>query len=116
MTEQGIGHESQAPGSCGPSASEPGPGQTAACPMMAMCRGFTGSSGLRYGIILIGALLIAIGILILMQPKFLVWLAGSAAIVVGLLVVVTAIAARRFGSHMDRCMGNTSGVSGTSEK
>ena len=82
--------------------------------MMAMCRGFAGSSWLRYGIILIGALLIAIGILILMQPKFLVWLAGSAAIVVGLLVLAAAIAARRFGSHMDRCMGNISGVSGTS--
>jgi uncharacterized membrane protein HdeD (DUF308 family) len=83
---------------------------------MAMCRSFAGSSRLRYGIILIGALLIATGILILMQPNFLVWLAGSVAIVVGLLVVLAAIAARRFGSHMDRCMGNTSGVSGTSEK
>jgi len=79
--------------------------------MMAMCRGFAGRSGLRYGIILIGALLIVTGILILMQPKFLVWLAGSAAIVVGLLVVVAAIAARRFGAHTDRGTGDTSGVS-----
>ena len=84
--------------------------------MMAMCRGFAGSSGLRYGIILVGALLIATGILILVQPNFLTWLAGSAAIVVGLLVVVAATAAHRFRAHTERCMGNTSGVSGTSEK
>ena len=116
MTEEGVGHESQASGPSGSSASARGVEHSASCPMMAMCRGFAGSSGLRYGIILIGALLIETGILILMQPNFLVWLAGSAAIVVGLLVVVAAIAARRFGAHTDRCMGNTSGVSGTSEK
>jgi hypothetical protein len=97
MTEEGLDHESQAPGPCGPSASERGPEQAAACPMRGICKGFAESSKIRYGIILIGALLIATGILILMQPNFLVWLAGSAAIVVGLLVVVAAIAARRFG-------------------
>jgi uncharacterized membrane protein HdeD (DUF308 family) len=84
--------------------------------MMAMCKGFAESSELRYGIILIGALLIVTGILILMQPKVLVWLVGSAAIVVGLLVLVAAIAARRFGANTNRDTGNTSEVSGTSEK
>jgi len=71
--------------------------------MASMCKDFTESRGVRYGSFLAGALFIAIGVLILLQPNFLVWLAGLTTVFLGLLVSGGGFAVRRFGARLECC-------------
>jgi hypothetical protein len=75
----------------------------AACPMMSMCRGITESRAGRYGPIALGVLFIAMGAAILLQPSFLIWLAGGTTILLGLSILAGGFAVRRFGAHLECC-------------
>jgi hypothetical protein len=50
-----------------------------------------------------GILFIAMGTAILLQPSFLVWLAGGTTILLGLLILAGGFAVRRFGARLECC-------------
>lgn len=105
MAEAGFGNDTQSPGCCEPVSTQ-GDQQateTPTCPMASICSDFTESPGVRYGSFLAGALFVAIGVLILVQPNFLVWLAGLTTILLGLLVSAAGFAVRRFGARLECC-------------
>lgn len=64
------------------------------CPMTAICRGMAGGSGpgSRAGFLLLlpGLLLILGGVLILVEPRVLVWLIGGTSILIGIIVLLFA--------------------------
>ena len=75
------------------------------CPMAAMCRGMMAGksgSGSVSGLLLLlpGLALILGGVLILMEPRVLVWLMGATSILIGIVALVMANFIRKIGAGM----------------
>ena len=62
----------------------------AQCPMASMCKGMAEKSHSRLVLLLPGVLLILVGVIILIEPKILVWLMAAVAIVLGALFLMIA--------------------------
>jgi Flp pilus assembly protein TadB len=62
----------------------------AMCPMASMCRGLAEKPPSRLLLMIPGLALILVGLLILLEPKVLVWLMAAVAIMLGVLVLVIA--------------------------
>jgi len=74
-----------------------------ACPMASMCKEFAGAPQARWGPSILGILFLVVGVLILVQPGFLVWLAGITTMVLGLLFFAGGVAMRRFVQKIECC-------------
>jgi hypothetical protein len=73
------------------------------CPMASMCKEFAGAPQARWGPSVLGILFLLVGGLILVQPGFLVWLAGITTMVLGLLFFAGGVVMRRFVQKIECC-------------
>ena len=60
------------------------------CPMASMCKGMAKNPGSGYMLMVPGLLLIVVGILIIFEPKVLVWLIASVSILMGVMMLFFA--------------------------
>jgi uncharacterized membrane protein HdeD (DUF308 family) len=65
-------------------------GEKELCPMSMMCKGMMEKRGSRFLFLLPGAILVALGVLILVKPAVLVWLIASISIIFGIMMLVMA--------------------------
>ena len=68
------------------------------CPMASMCKGMSKKPGSGYMLMVPGLLLIMIGILIIFEPKILVWLIAAASILMGVMMLFFANFLRKMGA------------------
>jgi type III secretory pathway component EscV len=73
----------------------------AQCPMASMCKGMAEKPHSRLLLILPGLVLILVGVVILVEPRILVWLMAAVAIILGVLFLM-------IGNYIQR-MGRQSG-------
>jgi len=69
----------------------------AQCPMASMCKGMAEKPHFRLILILPGLVLILVGVMILVEPKILVWLMAAVAIILGILFLMIANFIHRMG-------------------
>ena len=69
------------------------------CPMASMCKEMAGEPGLRFLLLIPGLLLILGGVLIFLDPRFLVWLLAGTSILIGLLILFFAVAIRKVATR-----------------
>ncbi|MDH3688734.1 MAG: hypothetical protein OEU36_04545 [Gammaproteobacteria bacterium] len=62
----------------------------AMCPMASVCKGLAEKPPARSLLMIPGVVLILVGILILLEPKVLVWLMAAVAILLGVLFLIIA--------------------------
>ena len=72
------------------------------CPMAEMCKGMMAKPFSGMFLIMPGLVLIALGVLIIIEPKVLVWLVAALAILMGLMMMAAAIFMRRIFNRMMR--------------
>ena len=77
-----------------------GAGPMAMCPMAKMCMGMTAKPPSGFLLMLPGALLVVLGVLILIEPKVLVWLMAGMSILLGIVMLMMANFIRRFGARL----------------
>lgn len=68
------------------------------CPMASMCKGIAKKPGSGYMLMIPGLLFIAVGILIIFEPKILVWLIAAVSILMGVMMIFLANFLRRFNT------------------
>jgi len=71
----------------------------AMCPMAAMCKGMMEKPPPGFLTVLPGVVLIALGVLIFVEPRMLVWLMGTAFILFGIALLMMGNFLRRLGVH-----------------
>ncbi|HET9491110.1 MAG TPA: hypothetical protein VFR64_15320 [Methylomirabilota bacterium] len=67
----------------------------AMCPMASMCREMAEKPGIGLLLLIPGLLLILGGVLIFLEPKFLVWLLAGTSILIGLVILFFALSIRK---------------------
>lgn len=70
------------------------------CPMATMCKGMMKKSPFGLAVMLAGAVLIAVGVLIVLEPQILVWLMGPAFVILGIMLLMMAKFVRRLGVQL----------------
>lgn len=84
-----------------PMAEAKPPGSAMAmCPMAKMCMGMTAKRPSGFVLMLPGVLLIVVGVLIVIEPKILVWLMAAAAVLLGIMLLVMASFIRKIGAQL----------------
>lgn len=73
------------------------PGNMEMCPMSSMCKGMMGKRHSRLLLLLPGLVFILLGVIILIEPRVLVWLIAALAIVLGLLFLMMGNFIHRMG-------------------
>ena len=68
------------------------------CPMASMCKGMATKPGSGYLLMVPGILFIIVGILIILEPKILVWLIASVSILMGIMMLFFANFIRKMDS------------------
>jgi len=71
----------------------------AMCPMAKMCEGMMKKRSTGYSAMVAGILLIIVGALIIVEPRILVWLAGAALVLIGVILLMMARFIRRLGAR-----------------
>ena len=69
------------------------------CPMASMCKELAGKPGLGFLLLIPAVLLILGGVLIFLDPRFLVWLLAGTSILIGLLILFFAVAIRKVATR-----------------
>lgn len=82
--------------------SGPRPDAASMGSMAERCMGMAGKPHSGFLLMLPGAVLIAAGVLVLVEPAVLAWLAGGASVLAGLMLIVMAGFFRRLGGRMRR--------------
>lgn len=72
-----------------------GMGTMEMCPMASMCKGMAEKPRFGFVLMIPGLLLVLGGVLIFIEPRVLVWLVGSASILIGLVLLLFAIFIRK---------------------
>ena len=70
------------------------------CPMAKMCMGMTERRPFGFLLMVPGVLLIGLGVLIVIEPRILVWLIAMASILGGILLLMMASFIRKVGAQM----------------
>jgi uncharacterized membrane protein HdeD (DUF308 family) len=68
------------------------------CPMASMCKGMAQKPGSGYMLMVPGIVFIVAGILIILEPKILVWLIASISILMGIMMLFMANFFRKMNS------------------
>jgi hypothetical protein len=75
------------------------------CPMASMCKGMA-TKPLSGSLLMIpGILLVLIGVLIIIEPRILVWLIASASILIGVMMLFFANFIRKMSAHFINSSG-----------
>ncbi len=69
------------------------------CPMATMCKGMIEKPMSGFFLLIPGALLVLGGVLILLEPRLLVWLMGSTSILIGILLLLFANFLRKISAR-----------------
>ena len=77
-----------------PAQAAPARSAMSACPMAAMCAGMMKKRAFRWLSMLSGILLIAIGVLIIVEPMVLTWLAAGGSILLGIMLLTMSWSGR----------------------
>ena len=83
-----------------PPGTAPRTSPMAMCPMAAMCKGMMKRPPSGLAVMLAGAVLIAVGALIFLEPRILVWLMGTAFVMMGIMLLMMANFVRRMGVQL----------------
>lgn len=83
-----------------PPGSSPRTSAMVMCPMAAMCKGMMKKPPSGLAVMLAGAVLIAVGVLIGLEPQILVWLMGAAFVMLGIMLLMMANFVRRLGVQL----------------
>ena len=67
-----------------------------ACPMATACRGLVGKPPSHLLLMIPGAVLVAAGVLILLEPRMLFWITAITSIAVGIVLLFVSSFVRRF--------------------
>lgn len=96
MTPYAVKHpaEPEAP------ETKPSQGAMAMCPMAKMCMGMTEKRPSGVLLMLPGVSLILVGVLILIEPKILVWLMATASVLLGIMLLMMASFIRKIGAQL----------------
>jgi len=86
----------------GETSAMPPPGPLAMCPMAKMCEGMMKKPPSGFAAMAAGVALIVFGALIFVEPRMLVWFAGGALVLIGIMLLVMAQFIRRFGVQLRR--------------
>lgn len=78
----------------------PRPDVMAMCPMAPMCKRMMEKPPSSAWAILAGAVLVGIGLLVLVEPRVLVWLAGAALVTFGMMLFMMASVLRKLGGGL----------------
>lgn len=81
--------------------STPPAGTMTMCPMARMCMGMTAKRSSNVLLMLPGISLIAVGVLILIEPKALVWLIAMGSLLLGFVLLAMASFIRKMGTRLD---------------
>lgn len=76
------------------------PTPMAMCPMAKMCSGMMEKPPSGLLLLLPGSVLIAAGVLTFVEPRILIWLVGTATILMGIMLLVMAAFVRRLGRRL----------------
>lgn len=96
MTE----HALREPGQPTASGTTQPKGMMAMCPMARMCMGMTEKRPAGFLLMLPGILMIAVGVLIVVEPKILVWLVAAASVLLGIMLLMIAGFIRKMGARL----------------
>jgi len=77
----------------------------AMCPMATMCKGMATKRGAGWMMMLPGLILILVGILIIFEPRILVWLIAGVAILMGVMMLFFANFFRRMSTRFNKPAG-----------
>lgn len=69
------------------------------CPMAATCEGMMGRPRSGVALLIPGMVLILLGVIVLFEPRILVWLVAATFILMGLTILVFGRFMRRFGGR-----------------
>lgn len=83
-----------------PPGTEPRTGPMAMCPMAAMCKGMMKKPPSGLAVMLAGTVLIVVGVLVFLEPRILVWLMGTAFVMIGIMLLMMANFVRRMGVQL----------------
>ena len=75
------------------------------CPMASMCKGMAEKPPSFLFLLIPGLVLIFVGVLILLEPKVLIWLVAAAAILLGVLLLMIATWVRRMAEQFRSAHG-----------
>lgn len=75
------------------------------CPMAPMCKGLAEKSGVGFLLMIPGFLLVLVGVLIIFEPKILVWLVASVSILIGIMMIFFANFIRKKSDHISTSHG-----------
>lgn len=75
------------------------------CPMASMCKGMAQKPGSRFLLMIPGFLLVLVGVLIIFEPKVLVWLIAGASIMIGVMMIFFANFMRKMSDHFANSSG-----------
>lgn len=75
------------------------------CPMATMCKGMTERPGFGILMVIPGLLLVAGGVLVLIEPRILVWLLAGASILMGLAILFFATFMRKIRARFTGVRG-----------
>jgi len=84
----------------GETGATPPQGPMAMCPMATMCEGMMKKPPTGSAALVAGVALIFLGALVFVQPTILVWLAGAALVLMGIMLLMMARLIRRFGVRL----------------
>lgn len=70
------------------------------CPMAKMCMGMTEKRPSGLLLMLPGVMLIVVGVLIVIEPKILVWLIATACVLLGIMLLMMAKFVRKVGAQL----------------
>ena len=93
-----IEHATQQRTKAGGPGTALGPNPMVMCPVGKMCEGMMKKPPSGYLAMIAGILLIIVGALIFIEPRILVWLAGAALVLIGVMLLMMARFIRRIGA------------------
>ena len=77
----------------------------AMCPMASMCKGMAAKPPSLSILMVPGLFFVVLGIVILLEPKVLVWLVAAVTIMLGVLLMVMATWIRRMAAQIHKAQG-----------
>ncbi len=78
----------------------PRPTRAATCPMATMCTTILEKPLSGFLLMLPGAMLVVVGVLAFVEPRILVWLVGTASVLLGIMLLVMARFIRKLGVQL----------------
>lgn len=75
------------------------------CPMASMCKGMAQKPGSKFLLMMPGFLLVLLGVLIIFEPKILVWLIAGVSIMMGVMMIFFANIMRKMSDNFANIRG-----------